>query len=591
MKKIERIEPTIPQIIQKKKVAAYARVSAASDRLNHSLSAQISYYNHLIQKNSEWEYAGVYADSFISGTSIKKRPEFQQMIADCEAGKINLILTKSISRFARNTVDLLSTVRHLKAIGVEVRFEKENISSTSSSGEIMLSILASFAQEESINISNNVKWGVRKRFEQGIPHGHFQVYGYRWEGNQLVIVPDEAAVVKRIFQNFLDGKSRWETKKEFAAEGITTRAGNKWVDYTIKQVLTNIIYTGTLMMQKYYAENPLSHKLVKNAGELPKYIVDNHHEAIIDKETFCYVQQEMARRKALGPLANKSINKSCFTTKIKCPVCGCNYERHTRKEGKSKAYWVCGSIHKKGIKCSVGGTINHEGLKRVCAKVLGLDEFDEKTFTERVEMLMVPSRNIIEFHMKDGSIITESCPNTGRKDRWTDEERARFSEWRKNHPEGKGATIFTGKIKCIKCGCNFKKRTRPSQLLPEGKALYWCCSEKTKCDTIGLREDLLKPFIAEVLSIPEFDELIFKQEIERIEVISATELAFVFYNGKRIERTWKIPKRVGKPWTDEQRAKIMASCKTRYTPEVRKRMGESIRRAYARKRAEKWQKQ
>lgn len=165
MRKIERIEPTVPQIRRKKRVAAYARVSMETDRLNHSLSAQVSYYSDLIQKNPEWEYAGVYADSFISGTSTKNRAEFQRMIADCEDGRIDIVLTKSISRFARNTVDLLETVRHLKSIGVEVRFEKENINSLKADGEVMLSILASFAQEESVSISNNVKWGTRKRFD------------------------------------------------------------------------------------------------------------------------------------------------------------------------------------------------------------------------------------------------------------------------------------------------------------------------------------------------------------------------------------------------------------------------------------------
>ena len=295
MKKIERIDPLIPQIKRKKRVAAYARVSMETDRLNHSLSAQISYYSKLIQKNHEWEYAGVYADSFISGTSIDRRTEFQRMIADCEAGKIDIILTKSISRFARNTVDLLSTVRRLKTIGVEVRFEKENIYSLSSSGEVMLSILASFAQEESINISNNVKWGTRKRFEQGIPNGHFRVYGYRWEGDRLVIVPEEAEIVKRIYQDFLDGKSRLETERELAADGITTRAGCRWVDSNIKGVLSNITYTGNMLLQKEFIESPLTHKRKKNRGELPQYLVENTHEPIIDKATFDYVQQEIAR--------------------------------------------------------------------------------------------------------------------------------------------------------------------------------------------------------------------------------------------------------------------------------------------------------
>lgn len=204
MRTITKIESTIPTIKKRKKVAAYARISMESERMNHSLSAQISYYNNLIQKNPDWEFAGVYADNGISGTSTAKRDEFKRMVADAEDGKIDIILTKSIQRFARNTVDLLETVRHLKDLGIEVRFEKENINSLCGDGELMLSILASFAQEESRSISENVKWGTRKRFAEGIPNGKFNIYGYRWEDDKLVIVPDEAIVVKRIFQNFLD---------------------------------------------------------------------------------------------------------------------------------------------------------------------------------------------------------------------------------------------------------------------------------------------------------------------------------------------------------------------------------------------------
>ncbi len=205
MRTIKKIESTIPTIKTRKRVAAYARISMESERMNHSLSAQISYYNNLIQKNPDWEFAGVFADNGISGTSIEKRSEMQRLLAECEEGKIDIILTKSIQRFARNTVDLLETVRHLKDLGIEVRFEKENINSMSGDGELMLSILASFAQEESRSISDNVKWGIRKRMQSGMPNanGHFNIYGYKWDGDELVIVPEEAAVVKRIFQNFL----------------------------------------------------------------------------------------------------------------------------------------------------------------------------------------------------------------------------------------------------------------------------------------------------------------------------------------------------------------------------------------------------
>ena len=289
MKTVEKLERTTPVLPKRKRVAAYARVSMDSERMQHSLSAQVSYYSALIQKNPEWEYAGIFADYGISGTGTKKREEFNRMLAECEAGNIDIILTKSIQRFARNTVDLLNTVRHLKDLGIEVRFEKENINSMSGDGELMLSILASFAQEESRSISENVKWGMVKRFKQGIPNGKFRILGYEWEGDQLVIVPEEAAIVRRIFQNFLDGKSRLETERELAAEGITTKGGFRFVDSNIKVILTNITYTGNMLFQKEYTVDPINKQRRKNKGELPQYFVENTHEPIIDMETFQYV--------------------------------------------------------------------------------------------------------------------------------------------------------------------------------------------------------------------------------------------------------------------------------------------------------------
>ena len=220
MRKINIIEPKVPQMPSRKMVAAYARVSMESERLQHSLSAQVSYYSSLIQQNPAWEYAGVYADDGITGTKTNDRTEFNRMIADCEAGKIDIILTKSISRFARNTVDLLNAVRHLKDLGISVQFEKEHIDSLSEDGELMLTLLASFAQEEVRSLSDNVKWGTRKRFEKGIPNGRFQIYGYRWDGDHLVVEPEEAKIVKLIYDNFLNGLSAESTEKQLEEMGV-----------------------------------------------------------------------------------------------------------------------------------------------------------------------------------------------------------------------------------------------------------------------------------------------------------------------------------------------------------------------------------
>ena len=198
MRIVNKIEAKTPQMPRRKRVAAYARVSMESERLQHSLSAQVSFYSSLIQSNPAWEYVGVYADNGITGTKAEAREEFNRMIADCEAGKIDIVLTKSISRFARNTVDLLNTVRRLKELGVSVQCEKERIDSLTEDGELMLTLLASFAQEEIRSLSDNVKWGTRKRFEKGIPNGRFQIYGYRWEGDHLVVHEEEAKIVRLI---------------------------------------------------------------------------------------------------------------------------------------------------------------------------------------------------------------------------------------------------------------------------------------------------------------------------------------------------------------------------------------------------------
>ena len=199
MPKITKIEPVVPLVKPRLKVAAYARVSKETDRLMHSLSAQVSYYSELIQKNPEWEYAGVYADSFISGTSMDNRPELQRLLSDCEKGAVNIILCKSISRLARNTVDLLNIVRHLKELGIEIRFEKEGVNTLSSEGEVMITLLASFAEQESRSISDNCKWGIRKRFQKGlIGTANKHILGYRYDAQQdkYVIVPEEAETVR-----------------------------------------------------------------------------------------------------------------------------------------------------------------------------------------------------------------------------------------------------------------------------------------------------------------------------------------------------------------------------------------------------------
>ena len=589
MKTVKKIEVTRPVLPTRKRVAAYARVSMESDRMMHSLSTQVSYYNELIQSNPEWEFAGVYADNFISGTSTDKRTEFQRMMADCEAGKIDIVLTKSISRFARNTVDLLETVRHLKELGIEVQFEKEHINSLSDDGELMLTLLASFAQEESRSISENARWAIQKRFEKGIPNGHFRVYGYRWEGDQLVPVPEEAAIVKRIFQNFLDGKSRLETEREFAAEGITTRDGCRWVDSNIKVVLSNVTYTGNLLLQKEFIEDPITKKRRKNKGQLPQYYVENTHEPIIDMETFQYVQEEMARRRELGALANKSLNITCFTGKIKCGNCGKSFMHNVRKnrakytttyveEEGLYTTWVCGSRKQKqkGEGC-YAKEIPEKILKTCCAEVLGIPEFDEDVFAEKIERIDVPDGGILVFHFYDGTEITKEWESTAKKDCWTEEHKDRQREWVRNYiAKGEGRfSPFTTRIKCGCCGGSCRRQVQGSS---DGKIAYWRCagSGATKCGIKGIREPDLMEISARLMGTPEFDGDAFREQVDCITMVKSGLLEFSFTDGHTEEAEYST-KRKGKPWTEEQRAKFKESIKGSYTPERRKAMSEHMK--------------
>ena len=581
-KKVRIIEATNIAPARLKRVAAYARVSMETERLNHSLSAQVSYYSELIQKHPGWVYAGVFADDGITGTKTN-RPEFQRMLQECEAGNIDIILTKSISRFARNTVDLLETVRHLKELGIEVQFEKEHISSLSDDGELMLSLLASFAQEEIRSLSDNVKWGTRKRMQQGIPNGHFRVYGYRWEGDVLVPIPEEAAIVRRIFQNFLDGKSRLETEREFAAEGITTREGCRWVDSNIKVVLTNVTYTGNLLLQKEYITDPITKKRKKNRGELPQYYVPDTHEAIIDRETFDYVQSEISRRKELGPLANKALNTCCFTGKIKCGICGQSYMHSTRTNRATRTLqpdkvesWSCGTRKKKGGRCP-GKAIPHRILLSETADALGLEEFDDQVFAEQIDHIIVTGEKELTFHFTDGHTLVRQWINTAKTDCWTPERRAEVSEYRRNHaPNRHGVTCFTTKIKCAVCGNNFNRQIQRSPTAADGKNYYWRCPHPTECGVRGIRDDKLREVSAEVLGLPAFDEAAFLEQVERIEVDAGTVVTFILKDGSRVERKWDTSRPPTK-WSEERRARFEAQPKQTYSPERRQQMSEHMK--------------
>lgn len=429
MRKISKIEPRLPSIPKRKKVSAYARVSMECDRLMHSISAQISYYSSLIQSHAEWEYAGVYADYGISGTGTVKRTEFQRMLADCESGKINIILCKSISRFARNTVTLLETVRELKDLGIDVLFEEQNIHSISSDGELMLSILASYAQEESYSASENKKWQMRRDFEQG-KIGGIVMLGYRRtsEGS-LEIIPDEAEIVKLIFNSYLSGMGKLAIANQLNEQGILTKNGNQWGPESVLRILKNEKYTGTMILQKFYSENHITKRKMKNEGQLQKYIIDESHPAIIEKHIFDAVQKRLQKQKEYFSSTKPTTAVYPFTGKIQCKCCGKNYRRKTTATG---VVWICATYNTKGKKyCPTAKQIPENTLILVCCEVLGISEFDANIFENQVEKILVPAPNELTFIFTDGHEISTNWKGRSRSESWTDEMRKKAGERRR----------------------------------------------------------------------------------------------------------------------------------------------------------------
>ncbi len=339
--------------VQKRRVAGYARVSTDSDEQFTSYEAQIDYYTNFIQRHADWQFVKVYTDEGISGTNMKRRDGFNQMIADALAGKIDLIVTKSVSRFARNTVDSLVTVRKLKEKGVEVYFEKGNIYTFDSKGELLITIMSSLAQEESRSISENVTWGQRKRFADGkvsLPYNQF--LGYRKGPDGLPeIVPEQAEVVHRIYSLFIEGKTTCGIAKILTAEGIPTPSGKQnWQASTVESILTNEKYKGDALLQKAFTVDFLSKKMKRNEGEVPQYYVENSHPAIIPPDEWQIVQREFARRKALG---RKYSGGSVFSTRLVCGDCGAFFGSkvwHSNRPCR-KTVWRCNGKYEGDHRC------------------------------------------------------------------------------------------------------------------------------------------------------------------------------------------------------------------------------------------------
>lgn len=333
----------------KLRVAAYCRVSTDSDEQATSYETQIAHYTEYISKNPEWVMAGIFADDGISGTNTKKREEFNRMIDECMAGNIDMIITKSISRFARNTLDCLKYIRQLKEKNIPVFFEKESINTMDSKGEVLLTIMASLAQQESQSLSQNVKLGLQYRYQQGkVQVNHNRFLGYTKDANgNLIIEPKQAEIVKRIYREYLEGYSMDKIAASLEADGILTGAGKaKWHTSTINKILRNEKYIGDALLQKTYTTDFLTKTRVKNNGTVPQYYVEDDHEAIIPKDVFLLVQEELVRRRRVHTSKNGARHcyscKHCFAQMVFCGECGEFYRRvHWNNRGCKSIVWRC----------------------------------------------------------------------------------------------------------------------------------------------------------------------------------------------------------------------------------------------------------
>lgn len=421
---ITKTEPGTPSFPARKKVAAYARVSSGKDAMLHSLAAQVSYYSDYIQQHGDWQYCGVYADEALTGTK-DTRPEFQRLLADCRDGKIDLVITKSISRFARNTVTLLETVRELKGLNIDVYFEEQKIHTISGEGELMLTILASYAQEESRSASENQKWRIRKNYKEGKPSNHIRIYGYDYRNGEFTIIPEEAETVRMIYADYLSGMGRNAIMKKLTALGVPTKCGGRWVESSIASILQNEKYIGNMCLQKSYIADHLTKLQKKNKGELPQYYVEGSHEAIIDRATFDAVQEEIARRAAkVNHPGTRTFSE--FSSLIHCQRCGANFRRKINNSTTKnpRATWACATFTYRGKTFCGAKRIPEDILKEKCTNVLGIAEYDPTVFVAKIATINIPDDGVLVFVFRDGTEHTVTWENRSRRESWTDEMRA-----------------------------------------------------------------------------------------------------------------------------------------------------------------------
>ena len=443
-KRQTRVEyyPDVKRLTQKKRVCAYARVSSDRDEAFHSLSSQISYYQKKIAEHPDWEFVEVFSDRGITGTK-ETREGFQRMLTACREGKVDIVLAKSITRFARNTVILLQTVRELRSLGVDIHFEEEHIETLSEKGEFLISILAARAQEESRQVSENQKWRIQKCFEKGIPVTG-KCLGYRMVNHQLLIEEDEEPIVLRIFSMYLSGMGKAAIAKKLTEEGVKTYSNRGiWHPETVAGILKNEKYAGDLLLGKMYHENYITKKKIKNKGEKPMYAVHDDHDAIIDRDTFSKVKKEMKVRAERYKPSVFYYHHYPFSGLIVCGKCGSKFQRRisTTEKKYTKPKWMCLTANRLGKGFCDMKQIPEKILTEQTCKVLGLKSLKDVNLRDYLKKIVVPEPNKITFVLIDGTEKTVEWENRSRRESWTPEmkEQARQyanKRWRKEKKNG-----------------------------------------------------------------------------------------------------------------------------------------------------------
>lgn len=521
-KKITKIEPVkqkqAAEYAAPKRVCAYCRVSTSSAEQKNSFEAQVQYYTRFIEEKPNWILVGIYADETRSGTKVKSRDRFQQMIQDCRQGKIDLILTKSVTRFARNTVDSINTIRMLKELGVEVYFEKERVGTLSQKNEQLLTILSSIAQGESESISTNSRWSIVRRFQNGTFIISSPAYGYRKDENgNLIIQPEEAAIVRRIFDEYLGGKGSYAIAKELQAEGVPTiRTAKAWQDNVVKWILQNPVYEGDLLYQKTYTTEGVPFTKKYNHGELPKYLVSDNHEPIISREEAEAVRQIYEYRRQKHHMDNVEIYQSryAFSSRIICGECGSTFRRQKIYIGKpyEKIQWSCRQHIADITKCRqkpIREDVIRQMFLRMWNKLAG-----------HAEDVLLPLLAVLKAVPNDAAQEQELLTLENRI-----QELKQQSHWlQKVLSDGDiGSAVFIERRNQL--DTELEEISRRQQFLKEQNLME---------QEIAQTEYLLTVFRTRPVMIEEFDEELFRLIVERIRVYP-NRLCFELKNGLELE--------------------------------------------------------